>query len=97
MSSFQLNKTGDKRFALEGTMSFDTAGRILTASEAAFGSYDSIEIDLSAVNDADSAGLALLLEWKARAQKNAGKISFIGVPDALLAIAQTTDVSELIR
>lgn len=96
MSSFQLKKVGDKRYSLAGVMSFDTADQILTASESAFGSYDSIEIDLSEVDDADSAGLALLLEWKARAQQNAGAIRFVGVPESLLAIAQTTDVSELI-
>ncbi len=96
MSSFHLRQVGDNRYALEGTMSFDTASQILTASESAFGSFNSIEVDLSEVDDADSAGLALMLEWKARAQNHAGEIRFVGVPDALLAIAQTTDVSELI-
>ena len=49
------------------------------------------------VDDADSAGLALLLEWKARAQRVAGDIRFVGVPESLIAIAQTTEVSDLIR
>ena len=96
MSSFELKKVGEQRFALEGAMSFATAARILTASEAAFGSFRSIEVDLSRVDDADSAGLALLLEWKARAQQHAGEIRFQGIPKSLLAIAETTDVSGMI-
>ncbi len=97
MSSFELRQNGDKGFALEGAMSFETADQILTASEKLFGSFDSLEIDLSRVNDADSAGLALLLEWKARAQRAAGDIRFVGLPESLIAIAQTAEVSDLIR
>lgn len=96
MSSFELNATGDGHFVLIGEMSFDTADQILKASEQIFGEYAVLEVDLSQVAKADSAGLALLLEWKSRAHQSAGEITFAGIPDSLLAIAQTTEVSDLI-
>jgi len=77
-------------------MSFDTADRILESSQDLFGKYADLELDLTQVNDADSAGLALLLEWKAQASQHGGTINFVGVPKSLLAIAQTTEVSDLI-
>lgn len=96
MSSFELNALGDGRFELIGEMSFDTADKILDSSEALFGDYASLEVDLSRVEKADSAGLALLLEWKAQANRKAGTITFVDVPESVLAIAETTEVSGLI-
>lgn len=96
MSDFELRDLGDGRFELSGEMSFRNAERILQTSEGAFGQYQSLEIDLSKVGKADSAGLALMLEWKAQVSQKAGDIKYVGVPDSLLAIARTSEVSELI-
>lgn len=96
MSSFELNELGSGRFELTGDMSFHTADRILRASATVFAEQASIEVDLSNVEKADSAGLALLLEWKALANQRAAEIRFTGVPESLLAIARTTDVSDLL-
>ena len=96
MSNFELNALGDGRFELIGEMSFDTADQILDSSEALFGDYAALEVDLSRVEKADSAGLALLLEWKAQANRKAGRIVFLEVPESVLAIAETTEVSGLI-
>lgn len=96
MSSFELTDLGDGRFELGGEMSFQNANEILEAGESAFGQHQSLRVDLSNVTKADSAGLALLLEWKAQAAKRSGEIRYLAVPDGLLAIAKTTEVSDLI-
>ncbi|MDH3432089.1 MAG: STAS domain-containing protein [Gammaproteobacteria bacterium] len=96
MNKFELRDVGDGHFELSGDMSFATAADILRASERSFGEFRNLEVDLSKVRKADSAGLALLLEWKARAHQNATEIEYVGIPDSLLAIASTTEVSDLI-
>ena len=96
MSDFDLQDLGEGRFELSGDMSFETADQIFKSSESSFGQYQALEIDLTKVRKADSAGLALLLEWKAQANQRAGEIKFIGIPDSLVAIAVTTEVSDLI-
>ena len=96
MSDFELQDLGDGRFELSGDMSFETASQILKSSESSFDQYQAVEIDLTKVEKADSAGLALLLEWKAQANQKAGEITFVGIPDSLRAIARTTEVSDLI-
>jgi len=96
MSNFELKDLGDGRFELSGEMSFDTADEILQSSQRIFETYETLELDMSQVEKADSAGLALMLEWKAQASQRSGVINYIGVPDSLLAIAKTTEVSELI-
>lgn len=96
MSDFAFEDRGDGCFAVTGDMSFDTADSILRASDGKFGKHASLEIDLTGVERADSAGLALLLEWKAQARKRDAGIRFAGVPKSLLAIAKTSEVGDLI-
>lgn len=96
MSDFELVDQGEGRFAIRGDMSFATADRILKASLAKFGQHESLEIDMSQVGKADSAGLALLIEWKARAAARDADIRYAEIPGSLIAIAKTSEVSELL-
>lgn len=96
MAKFELEDLGDGRFALSGEMTFDTAERILKASEEPFEAHTQLEIDLSAVTRSDSAGLALLLEWVTWANHTVREIRFVGMPERVAAIAKTTEVERLL-
>jgi phospholipid transport system transporter-binding protein len=96
MSEFDLQDQGEGRFSLSGDMSFETANQILRSSESVFRRHATLEIDLSGVGKADSAGLALMLEWKAQAGQRGASIQFIEIPKSLLAVAKTSEVSDLI-
>lgn len=96
MSEFTLVDEGEGRFALQGAMSFATAQKILKQSERLFASHNALEVDLSGVDRADSAGLALLIEWQSQAANREADIRFSNVPDSLLAIARTSEVQDLI-
>lgn len=96
MSKFELKDLGEGRFALEGDMNFETAERILRASETPFDQYTRLEVDLAGVEDADSAGLALLLEWITWANHTVREIRFTSIPDRIIAIARTTEVDPLL-
>ena len=95
-SSFTLDDLGDGSFALSGEMTFDTAEKILNASEGPFEDHTRLEIDLSGVTQSDSAGLALLLEWVTWANHTVREIRFKGMPERVMAIAKTTEVDGLL-
>jgi hypothetical protein len=57
MSKFELNDLGEGHFALNGEMTFETAERILLASEEPFEQHTRIEVDLAGVTRSDSAGV----------------------------------------
>lgn len=95
-SSFKIDDLGDGRFALIGDMNFDTAEAILRASEDLFEDHTQIEIDFSKVEDNDSAGLALLLEWVTWANHTVREIRFQNLPERIMAIAKTTEVEKLL-
>lgn len=96
MSKYELNDLGDGHFELSGEVSFQTANDILQSSVKNFGQYDALEVDMSKVGKADSAGLALLIEWRAQARQRAATIQYVSVPESLRAIAATCEVDDLI-
>ncbi|MDH3758110.1 MAG: STAS domain-containing protein [Gammaproteobacteria bacterium] len=97
MSKFELHDLGEGHFTLNGEMTFETAERILMASEEPFEQHTRIEVDLSGVTNADSAGLALLLEWITWANHTVREIRFLSMPERVLAIARTTEVEQLLK
>lgn len=96
MSDFEIKDLGDGRFSITGSMTFDTAEKILRASEEPFEEHSQIEIDLSGITDSDSAGLALLLEWVTWANHSVREIRFSAMPEKIIAIARTTEVEQLL-
>ena len=93
---FELEDLGEGRFRLVGDMSFSTAESILRKSEDLFEDYTRIEVDLSGIENADSAGLALLLEWTTWAIQTVREIRFVGMPERVVAIAKVTEVDNLL-
>ncbi len=96
MDGFTLEDLGDGHFALAGEVTFDTAEKILRASEQPFEEHTRLEIDLSGVTLSDSAGLALLLEWVTWANHTVREIRYSGMPERVMAIAKTTEVDDLL-
>jgi len=96
VSDFEFNDLGGGSFEISGDMSFETAERILRASQRAFEQYENVRVDMSAVKKADSAGLALLLEWMSWKRQGVAKIDFVAIPASVLAIAHTAELKDLV-
>ena len=95
MSVAQLKKTADGRLLVSGELSMATVPALL----AQHGLRDipgDISIDLQNVERADSAGVALLIEWQRTARQQQQKISFQNIPPQMLAIARLSGVDELL-
>ncbi len=95
-AGYELVDNGDGRFVISGLLTFDTAEKILRDSEKPFAEHTRIEVDLSGIEKADSAGLALLLEWITWANHTVREIRYVDVPERVLAIARTTEVEPLL-
>ena len=93
----EFQPQGDGRFRIEGDLSFRTAGAALARSRKLFRDHAVIELDLSGVRRADSAGLALLLEWVNWARHSAREIEFHHIPAQLMAIAEISEVDDMLR
>ena len=91
-----LAAAGEGRFELSGEIGFDDAARLLREGDAAFGSLQDAEVDLTRVTRADSAGLALLLEWSVAAAAAGRSLRYRNVPSAIASLAGISDVAELL-
>ncbi len=94
---YELSGGEGGRFRLAGCFGFETAGPLLERGDAAFRPHAHVELDLSGVSDADSAGLAVLLAWVDRARKRGHTLRFSGLPAQLVGIARISEVEALLR
>lgn len=95
-SGFTLLDRGGIDYALVGELSFVTATEALKATEGVFENRDSARFDLASIDRADSAGVALLIEWVRRAEAAGCTLSYVNLPERVGAIAHVSGVMELL-
>ena len=91
----QLKEADDGRLLVLGELSMATVPGFLGQAHWKAGDTE-ICIDLQAVERADSAGVALLIEWQRTARKQQQNIRFQNIPSQMLAIARLSGVDELL-
>ncbi|KPK61212.1 MAG: hypothetical protein AMJ59_01850 [Gammaproteobacteria bacterium SG8_31] len=96
MDAIRFEDLGNGKFALHGALTFSTATEALQTSKDLFADHARIELDLGDVQDGDSAGLAVLLEWVNWAKNYVREIRYINVPDEIVAIAQISEVDDML-
>ena len=79
-----------------GTLNFVTAGDALKAVSAHIKTNPQLTIDMSAVSDSNSVGLALMIEWLAIARSENHSVTFNQIPNSLRQLAGVCQVDGLI-
>lgn len=84
--------------AISGPMTLDSVPHLYREAQTTFnGRRPVTAVDLAGVSRADSAGLALLLEWQAQSTRRDRKLEFHNVPDDLLRLARLCAAQELLN
>lgn len=97
MSEVRLQRSPDGRVRIDGRLTFETVDKaLLERSRDALGGGSDLVIDLAGVAEGDSAGLALMIEWRSWAVGEGRVITFENVPSSLLGIADISDVSPIL-
>lgn len=91
-----LSDQGDGRFSLDGELSFASVPGLLRQGACLFAGSGTIELDLSGVRRADSAGLALLVEWLSNAKRLGRLLSFRHVPEQILRMAEVGGLAHIL-
>jgi len=97
-ATFDIAQSAPGKFMLSGAMNFATAARLLVVGQKSFaaGAPAAIELDCSGVSVADSAGLAVLVDWLASARAQGRHMVLRGVPESLRALARISELEELL-
>jgi phospholipid transport system transporter-binding protein len=96
MNSAQLTRESDGSYRVVGALLFDNVRDVLKQSTETFAAANELSIDLSGVTNADSAGLALLIEWYRMAERDRRKLRFVGAPQQIRALAKISDLDTLL-
>jgi len=82
---------------VSGELTFATVTTLLAQSRPLFERLgEHIEVELGGVERADSAGLAILIEWMRLAKNRGGSIRFSRLPEQMLAIAVASELDTLL-
>ncbi|MGH8325143.1 MAG: STAS domain-containing protein [Steroidobacteraceae bacterium] len=95
---FAIVETSPGRYEAQGPLTFATARRALDAGIGALAAArdSALEVSCAGVGVSDSAGLAVLIEWRAWARRNGRELALTHVPAAVRAIARICEIEELL-
>jgi phospholipid transport system transporter-binding protein len=95
---FRLVVQADGALAAQGPLTFAVAraARLLGLEVLAGVARKDLQIDCAQVTAADSAGLAVLLDWLAAAKQSGRSLRFAHLPAGLLALGRISEVEELL-
>ena len=89
--------TGSNSYRLQAPLQFATVAHLRARGLALIDAAgEELTLDLSSVPAVDSAGLALLIEWLARARAASKRLRYRQPPATLLALARLSDVEALL-
>lgn len=92
----KLESLGGGRFRVSGVLDAATVGGLLDQSRERFRNASRLDVDLAGVSEADSAGLALLIEWMRLAKDGGAAIQFEHVPGQITALARISEVEDFL-
>lgn len=93
-----ISESQPGQVAVTGELTFASArdARQLGVMVLESSSAGRIVVDCSGVTKADSAGLAVLLDWLAWGRRRSRAVSLQGLPPSLIAIARISEVDQLL-
>jgi phospholipid transport system transporter-binding protein len=94
--ALKLETTAPDRIVLSGALSFADAAQALVQLRTTLRGRANVSVDLSGVERADSAGLAVLLAVAGDARRDKQLLRFESAPEGLLALAQLCEVENLL-
>ena len=87
------------RIEVKGALTFSTARRareaglkIIKGSQ----SREPLEVDCAGVEESDSAGLAVLIDWLSNAKVQGRTVQFSNLPTGIVAAARISDVDPML-
>jgi phospholipid transport system transporter-binding protein len=99
LPSLTVEDAEGSRVVLRGSLTFSSAAAGYAAGLrriSGLAAGDRCNFDCSALDEADSAGLAVLIEWKAEAHRRGAELGYSGLPESLARLARITDVERLL-
>jgi phospholipid transport system transporter-binding protein len=83
-----INATGANSFSLSGTLNFNTVPALMKQAEGMLAKCKAASVDFAAVENSNSAGLALLIEMMRFMRQRQAVIRFSNIPEQIAIVAR---------
>lgn len=98
MSDNGFASRGDGSFELSGRLTFQTVPQYQAQAGNLFqGGAQSLTIDMQGVSQADSAGLALMIEWLQSARNAKCQLAFSNIPEQVRELIRVNGLQQLFQ
>ncbi len=95
MSLLNIVHEGAGRYAVDGDLTFPAMDKKIVSSFGFLSTAKHITLDFGKVGNADSAGLALILEWIKHARTKRVQLRFINLPAQILNLAKLCGLDDM--
>jgi phospholipid transport system transporter-binding protein len=92
----RIVSTENGRVEILGDLTFETVGGLRERGAELLRGKGDVTLDLNAVTRADSAGLALMVEWLRQAKRKDSGLQVVNMPDQMLAIARMSKLDGIL-
>lgn len=96
MNGARLERVAPGTWRLGGELSYETVPAVAPRVAELFSGQEAVEVDLAQVERADSAGVALLVEWMMEANRRGASIRYLNMPPQMLAIARVSSLDRIL-
>ncbi|MDA1342515.1 MAG: STAS domain-containing protein [Proteobacteria bacterium] len=94
MSKLSIVNEGSGNFIVDGDLTFSAMDKKTVSSFAFLSTSKQISVDLGGVGNADSAGLALMIEWVKYSRSKRVQLRFRNIPKQLLNLAKLSGLDK---
>ncbi|MSS75937.1 MAG: STAS domain-containing protein [Methyloglobulus sp.] len=94
MSKLSIVNEGSGNFIVDGDLIFSAMDKKTVSSFAFLSTSKQISVDLGGVGNADSAGLALMIEWVKYSRSKRVQLRFRNIPKQLLNLAKLSGLDK---
>lgn len=84
------------KVVISGDLTFDTVGGLRLRGNDVLRGHSPVTLDLDGVTRADSAGLALMVEWLKQARARDVDLQVVNMPEQMLAIARMSKLDSVL-
>lgn len=95
MATATTHRDGET-LCIRGELDFDSVAELWSATESLFAAASPSKIDLGGISRANSAGVALLVEWFGRTRLQGQTLVFVNVPEQMRAIIAIADLDQML-
>jgi phospholipid transport system transporter-binding protein len=95
MSEDSFLGQADGRYAIRGQLTFQTVPRFFEHTREMLGTgHGPVTVDLAGVTLADSAGIALLVEWQQQARAANRALAFANLPEQVRKVIRVSGLQQ---